>query len=135
MENLWLLRLYCDEKADDTFTIPLEHEVDAKRKLKRLCAPPKCSLIFDDGEFHTLTFQLIDATDMILNSYQISVEEMKAVAASKYLKKRVMRRESSGPRLNLQVAYNEKLGIRIKDILIKYEDNDLKISSFGEEFY
>ena len=132
MENLWSLRLYCDEKADDSFTILLEAGLRPELKYKRLYAPEGCTLIFESDEFETLTFDLIGASGKRTFSYLITLSEMKSVSSlSPTFTKKRSRTSDSGPTLEFMIAYHKQLGVRIKDIIIKYRENDLELSTFN----
>ena len=110
------LRLYCDDKADDYYDIPLEPGIDEAGD-RCLDSAPSCILNFDDGEFDRLTFDLYDTNGRYTASYVVTHKQV--VSFETMLQKRPVRSHiGDGPRLHLMVARKPGHQIVIKDIQI-----------------
>ena len=108
------LRLYCDDKYDDPFTMDLEPIV-TPRGTHVLRADPCCVLNFDSGEFQRLTFDLIDSDHNLKFTYVVTIQE--ALDTKAVLQKRAVREsDTGGPRLHLVVGQTTNWSVVIRDI-------------------
>ena len=110
------LRLYCDDKADDYYDIPLEPGID-EVGARCLDSAPSCVLKFDDGEFDRLNFDLYDTNGRYTASYVVTFHQVASLGT--VLQKRPVHTHNGyGPRLHLMVARTPRRRIVIKNIQI-----------------
>ena len=110
------LRLYCDDKANDCYDIPLEPGID-EVGARCLDSAPSCVLNFDDGEFDRLSFDLYDTNGQCTASYVVTFQQVASLET--VLQKRpVHTLTGDGPCLHLMVARTPRRQIVIKDIRI-----------------
>lgn len=122
MDNSWTLTLYCDDKAEDDYSMRLV-DVKGKNAKKMKLSAVGGTLYLDKTEFQTLTFDLINPLGEVQWSYVIGHNDLSNL--DKALGKRSVR-SGSGPRLEAEVAFSSTGTYKIKNILIKFSKEDSK---------
>lgn len=116
MEHMWELRLYLDDKAHDTFTMPLEDVTKKYAIRKELRVKEDCALNLDEAEFESMTFELINPKGEISWTYLVTKQAM--IDLGKLVKKRKMPPSRKGPKLEAYVRHSVDGKFLIRELKI-----------------